>query len=200
MNNWFDFDPVIDIDDPNETLGQAIPMTAILDRFNIDYTPTGQNQYKTLCLWHEDSNPSLYIYEATHSYHCFACQANGTLITLMSKLMGYTGTSGTLGYNLAIKELCMMAGITSGESLVQFTPPPKRKPEESIEYWVIRAGQEIRKHLKTKEGRKGYDSWSVWADAKFKRMDRMLDCGDDELWEKAKQLYDVTVKQIRGGK
>jgi hypothetical protein len=201
MGGWFEFNPIADLDNPAETLGQAVPIITLLDRFDIDYVQTNHDQYKVRCLFHKDGqerNPSMYVYAATSSYHCFSCQANGNIVDLMAKLMGYSGTPGTLGYNKAIQELCLMAGITSGESAVQFVPAPKRKPEETLEYWVLRTGQEIRKHLKTKEGRKGYEGWNAWADARFKRMDKMLDSGDDDQWEKAKKYYEVTLKQIRG--
>jgi CHC2 zinc finger len=200
MSGWNTFDPALDIDNPNEVLGQAIPILTLLDRFNIDYTPAGQDQYKTLCLWHDDSNPSLNIYEKTNSYFCWSCRANGGLVEFMARCMGSSGCPGTLGYNRAISELCRMAGITSGESVAQFIAPPKRKPEETIDYWVVRAGNEIRKHLQTKEGNKGYDAWNAWADSHFKRLDCMLDSGKNDQWEKAKKYYDAILKQIRGGK
>jgi hypothetical protein len=201
MSRWFEFDPAVDIDSPNEVLGQAIPILTLLDKFNIDYAPTGPDQYKVRCLWHsggEERTPSLYIYEATNSFHCFGCQANGGVVEFMARCMGSSGCPGTLGYNLAIKELCKMAGITSGESVAQFVTPPKRKPEETIDYWVLRAGNEIRRHLKTKEGRKDYDEWNSWANKRFKWFDSALDSGDNDKWERVKKYYDATLKQIRG--
>jgi hypothetical protein len=200
MSGWFKFDPISDVDNPAETLGQAVPILDIFDRFNIDYALTGQDQYKTLCLWHEDSNPSLQIYEATHSYFCWVCHKSGNVIDLIAKLMGYEGTPGTLGYNMAIKELCLMAGITSGESVIQFTPPPKRQPEETIEYYIMNASDEIRKFLKVKQGKRGYSEWEAWSTLKFKKMDKMLDQATDDNWEKAKKLYDLILRQMKGTK
>jgi len=201
MNGWFKFIPFIDIDNPNEVLGQAVPILSLMDKFGIEYAPSSKDQYKTLCLWHDDSNPSLSIYENTNSYYCWSCHTSGGVIEFMMRMMGHkVENCGGRWYNEAIEELAKMAGITSGECVANFTPPPKRKPEETLEFWIIRAGDEIRKHLQTKEGKRGFEGWNAWAESRFKRMDKMLDSGDDDKWEKAKKYYEITIKQIKGNK
>lgn len=45
---------------------------------------------KARCLWHEDSNPSLYYYERNNCVKCFSCQAKEDSIGVMMKLHNIT--------------------------------------------------------------------------------------------------------------
>lgn len=42
---------------------------------------------KALCPWHDDSHPSLVVYDDGH-HHCFACGANGDALDLVRKVKG----------------------------------------------------------------------------------------------------------------
>jgi hypothetical protein len=42
--------------------------------------------YCANCVFHEEKNPSLFLYPETSSYHCFGCQAHGDTISLLMKL------------------------------------------------------------------------------------------------------------------
>jgi len=44
------------------------------------------NKLTGLCPLHEDKRPSFYIYPDTNTFHCFGCQANGDVITLVQLL------------------------------------------------------------------------------------------------------------------
>jgi hypothetical protein len=44
------------------------------------------NKLAGLCPLHEDKRPSFYIYPDTNTFHCFGCQANGDVITLVQLL------------------------------------------------------------------------------------------------------------------
>lgn len=41
---------------------------------------------KALCLFHNDSDPSMHIYEKDNRYYCFVCNANGDVIDLVMAL------------------------------------------------------------------------------------------------------------------
>lgn len=41
---------------------------------------------KTICLFHNDKNPSMHIYKESNSYHCFSCQSHGSVIDIIMKL------------------------------------------------------------------------------------------------------------------
>ena len=46
--------------------------------------------YKTLCCFHSEKTPSLYLYEDTDQFHCFGCGVHGDSIDLEMKLTGRT--------------------------------------------------------------------------------------------------------------
>lgn len=46
---------------------------------------------KVMCLFHADKTPSMHIY--TNNYHCYACNAHGTVIDVVMKLRGCSFTS-----------------------------------------------------------------------------------------------------------
>ena len=60
--------------------------------------------FKALCPFHDDSRPSLNIIDGKNFYHCFACGANGDIITLEMHLEG-------LGFVDAVTRLAEMAGL-----------------------------------------------------------------------------------------
>lgn len=49
-----------------------------------NYLPNKIVHNKTLCLFHADSQPSMQIYSTT--YHCYSCNAHGTIIDIIMKL------------------------------------------------------------------------------------------------------------------
>jgi len=53
-----------------------------------EFEDKGNGRYETLCHKHQDSNPSLSLYENEDGwqYHCYACQAHGNNITLLKDL------------------------------------------------------------------------------------------------------------------
>jgi hypothetical protein len=48
------------------------------------------NKLAGLCPLHEDKRPSFYIYPDTNTFHCFGCQANGDVITLVQLLNNFS--------------------------------------------------------------------------------------------------------------
>jgi DNA primase len=193
---WDDFVPWADFENPNEAL-KSVRLIDLLDRFQVEYFGIGGTQYKARCPFHADGQertPSFCIYDDTNSYHCFGCAANGGIVEFVARQLGYaTPTQGSLGYNLAVEELCKIAGITSGDSVV-VAPVKKRLPEETVEFYVSALGIDIREFLKTKANKTSYTQWCAWAQEQFNKLDLMLDRIDDDNWAKAKQYCD----SIRG--
>ena len=56
------------------------------------------------CLFHAERTPSMYIYPADHSYHCFGCQAHGDAIDLLMQ-------RDRLTFSEAVEALAKRAGI-----------------------------------------------------------------------------------------
>lgn len=51
----------------------------------IKLQPAGDDQWKGLCPFHNDSSPSFWVYD-DGSYHCFGCLAHGTIFSLSDGL------------------------------------------------------------------------------------------------------------------
>jgi len=47
---------------------------------------------KSICLFHADKNPSMYIYN-NKTYYCFSCQASGSTIDIIMRLKNCSFTS-----------------------------------------------------------------------------------------------------------
>lgn len=194
--NWDDFIPWADFENPNEAL-KSIRLLDLLTRFDVEYFGIGGTQYKARCPFHADGQertPSFCIYDETNSYHCFGCAANGGIVEFVAKQLGFeTPTQGSLGYNLAVEELCKIAGITSGDSIT-VEPVKKRLPEETVEFYVAALGVDIREFLKTKAHKVTYGQWCAWAQEQFNKLDLMLERIEDDNWAKVKRYCD----SIRG--
>ena len=196
---WEGFIPWLDIERPADVLSQSIGILDLFDRFDVEYYPANPSQYKVRCPFHSDGlerNPSCIAYIDTNSYHCFACQANGNIIDFAAHQLGLSNTPGTKGYNTVIEQLCVWAGITSGESIVNIPLKVKRSPEETVEYWVAKTGEVLREFLKTKATKTNYAAWCSWTDQKFERLDRMLDGLKDDDWKRAQAYFEHIKKQL----
>lgn len=64
---------------------KEVPISDILDKLNIPYKSVG-GQIKIPCLFHEEYNGSLTIYEDNHFY-CFGCNESGDNIKLIRRIL-----------------------------------------------------------------------------------------------------------------
>ena len=190
--------PWLDFEHPAEVLSQSISLLDLLDRFDIEYYPVNQTQYKVRCWLHsngEERTPSMFVYTDSNSYYCFGCHEHGTIIDFAAHQLGLSNTPGTLGYNTTIEQLCQWAGITEGTEL-ELKPRIKRPIEETVEHWVLQAGQDLREFLKTKVQMRNYDSWCSWVDRKYERLDQILDSVKDDDYQRAQAYYEHIKKQL----
>lgn len=79
--------------------------------------------YKTLCPWHNDTTPSLTLYERTNENrcHCFACGAGGSVIDYVMKHENWT-------FQEACRWLSNEYGILT-KNVVGYVPRPKARAE-----------------------------------------------------------------------
>jgi hypothetical protein len=61
----------------------------VAHRLSLSVKRCGKN-HKTICCFHNEKTPSLYLYEDTNAFHCFGCGAHGDSIDLEMKLTGRT--------------------------------------------------------------------------------------------------------------
>lgn len=60
---------------------------AELARSKLELRQSGKN-FIASCPFHNEKNPSFYIYPETNTFHCFGCQENGDVIKLTMHLYG----------------------------------------------------------------------------------------------------------------
>lgn len=61
-------------------LSHSTSILLVLDFYNIKYQSIGAGRYKTICLFHDDTSPSLTIYHNhgnCDSFYCYACGTGG---------------------------------------------------------------------------------------------------------------------------
>ena len=85
---------LIDRVDIAEVLGKHIPLIK-----------AGKGEFKAICPFHDDSNPSLTISPAKGFYHCFSCGAHGTAVGFLMNFehLGFVEAIESLASNLGIE-------------------------------------------------------------------------------------------------
>jgi cell division protein FtsB len=66
----------------------AIPIIEILHDAGIDTFPAGSNRAKCLCMFHNETNPSMNINIDKNYVHCFSCGQSADVIKLYQQLHG----------------------------------------------------------------------------------------------------------------
>ncbi|MBW7573891.1 CHC2 zinc finger domain-containing protein [Caproiciproducens faecalis] len=61
---------------------EAIPMQAVAVRYGFEVNRAGY----MLCPFHNDSQPSLHVYDGTRGWWCFVCNEGGSVIDFVAKL------------------------------------------------------------------------------------------------------------------
>jgi hypothetical protein len=65
-----------------------VVLSELISRYR-QLTPAGSNSYKCQCLFHNDSNPSMIVNDATSTdtayYYCFGCGESGDFIKFLAK-------------------------------------------------------------------------------------------------------------------
>lgn len=200
INSWDTFCPWIDIENPSEVFAQKISIIELLDYYGIEYIHGGGEQYKARCPFHangEERTPSMYIYNDTASFHCFACQANGNIVDFVIRQLGFDPAKKGFGFNKAVDELAKITGIISTDS-VKFTLAKKKIiKEETIEYWIGKCGVEIRNFLFSHKDHTEYNKWAGWAEKRFAYMDKILESAKDDQWENAKKYYETIIHKLQ---
>jgi len=78
---------------PREDLTPRFAAARYVDLVGLIETLTGQSaiksgsgRYRIACPWHEDTNPSLTIYEPGKGWYCFSCHKGGDAVSLVAQL------------------------------------------------------------------------------------------------------------------
>lgn len=105
----------------------AISITEVARRLGCQLRRMG-SEHKTLCPWHDDSKPSLTLYERTdeNHCHCFACGKGGSVIDFVMQHEEWT-------FQEACRWLSGEFGIgtmAGNNSMFRPKPKPLKKPAE----------------------------------------------------------------------
>lgn len=73
---------------PNDRLLHHLTPYDFYTRYHPHNIKRDGNRLTTLCVFHEDRQPSLSINTTTGQYYCFACGAKGNMITYYQKRHG----------------------------------------------------------------------------------------------------------------
>ena len=124
---------VVDLANEGKSL-QGISLTDVAKVIR-ELLPQGQErngEWRVLCPFHDEKNPSFSVRLSDGIYHCFACDANGNLVTLYAKVKGVTEAEARWALGLApscIAELNEHHAVTKVGENRSFLPKP------TIRFW-----------------------------------------------------------------
>ena len=190
-------EPWVEIDNFGKAILDKIDILDILDKYNIDYvrTSSGNFTHKLRCpfpnhLKGQERTASLCVSEKNNDFHCYGCNANGNVITLVMLLLG-------IPYYRALELLAKLSGIT-GSNIDEELLLPREKidPNHTTMPYIFKSGVLIREFLRNMHQSENYIKWCLWADKQFKRLDHYLDTLNDEQWEVTKKYHDKLCKYL----
>ena len=111
-----------------ERVKSQVSLEEICRKYGTDLIKRGSD-YVCLCPFVPESNPSLRIYTATNTFHCFSCSAHGDVIK-------YVRLREKLEFMPALKKLACMLGIDVPAPLIDEGDSTKRRPNRILELAV----------------------------------------------------------------
>ena len=108
--------------DRNEELSELKRNVSILHlcaNYGIELTRHGMHDYKGVCPFHDDEEPSFIVTPSKNLFHCMGCDAGGSVIDLVMKKEGLT-------INQAIDKLIACNGLVKRGTSAK--PEQERKP------------------------------------------------------------------------
>lgn len=81
---------------------ESVSIVALVENY-VSLSKSGSN-YRGLCPFHDDKNPSFYVNESKGLFHCFSCGAGGDVL-------GFYMRYNNLTFGEAVSELAKIAGI-----------------------------------------------------------------------------------------
>ena len=74
------------------TLEEILRKTSLLKYIEQNWQPAKKlgSEYKSLCPFHDDKNPSMSINDDKGVYFCYSCKAGGNLITFIKEYKNFS--------------------------------------------------------------------------------------------------------------
>ena len=72
----------------------SYPLLEVVERAGVHLKRAGSHRWQGLCPFHEDRTPSLTVYPASGTFHCFGCRATGDVISFVRAIehLGFAQT------------------------------------------------------------------------------------------------------------
>lgn len=116
----------------------ALPLSTIFADYlgkSALHSATDQGDYKVVCPFHDDKNPSLHLSDSKKVWHCFGCQASGNLFSLEKRINSLKSVPDAL---CSLAERYSVVAKIVGESIPQtdfsqqhrdasYPPPPGKR-------------------------------------------------------------------------
>jgi DNA primase len=103
------------LDDDKLRVLEASDIAEVVGEY-VRLVPNGR-EFKCLCPFHDDNNPSMYVVPHKRMFHCFVCGAGGDVFTFIQRYHG-------IGFGEAMRMLAERAGL-------ELTPRHERKPRRT---------------------------------------------------------------------
>jgi len=71
-------------DDEVARLKAAVPIASFIDRY-LELRPSGKN-FTALCPFHDDHNPSFFVYPPRRTFRCYGCGAHGDVLEFLMRV------------------------------------------------------------------------------------------------------------------
>lgn len=166
--------------DQLKKISHSTPMSKVLEFYSIESHHSGPDRLKTLCPFHNDTNPSMIVYLNTkdhtdESFYCFACNTGGDVFQFLREMED--------DFNQAWTILCEINGIENpdADSLDQLSSLLKDRPSEvqqslaPINSQISTMYRDLRIELKPLLTKDQLSELSEFIDKRFEMLDRYLD-------------------------
>lgn len=166
-------------------------MLNVLDHYEIEYQEMQSDRYKGLCPFHDDRDPSLYVYfndNGIWSFSCYVCSLAGDSFEFIRHKEE--------NFSSALEVLKMLTGDYFQQSILQragkqlregtFVQSLEEDPKE-IDTWRYMLGVLYREFLKSRKHHIGYIDACSWVDQQFKEMDVFFH--RDPSYQEAKDFF-----------
>lgn len=109
----------INLDMVRDHIKEHVDLQEAMEHYGADFVQVGPDDVGTLCLFHEDTNPSLAVSKTKQVYHCYGCKESGDVFTLVEKLE-------SVGHIQAIRKIAQIFGLDLSQFERAETPEEKR--------------------------------------------------------------------------
>lgn len=133
-------------EDTKQRLKDAIPLSSII-KDSMDLTPAGPDEWKGLCPFHNDKNPSFTVNDSKGFFHCFSCDANGDVFEWLDRKNNLPFTEAVnflanrLGISIEHEDRLMRPADMSSR------PAPKREPLEKDRFRALQKDGAVYRYL-----------------------------------------------------